>query len=75
MASRRCCKRRTNIVVTGEAGTVREAVDEADRTRPDVVVMDVQLADGSGIEATREIRADHPKTAVVMLTSRRWILR
>src|ERR671910_2037586 len=69
MASRRCCKRRTDIVVTGEAGTVREAVDEADRTRPDVVIMDVRLADGSGIEATREIRADHPKTAVVMLTS------
>jgi len=58
-----------DIVVSGEAGTVREAVDEADRTRPDVVVMDVQLADGSGIEATREIRTDHPKTAVVMLTS------
>ena len=58
-----------DIIVTGEAGTVREAVDEAERTRPDVVVMDVRLADGSGIEATREIRADHPKTAVVMLTS------
>ena len=58
-----------DIVVTAEAGTVREAIDEADRTRPDVVVMDVRLADGSGIEATREIRARHPKTAVVMLTS------
>ena len=58
-----------DIVVSGEAGTVREAVDEADRTRPDVVVMDVRLADGSGIEATREIRAKHPKTRVVMLTS------
>jgi len=58
-----------DIVVSGEAGTVREAVDEADRTRPDVVVMDVRLADGSGIEATREIRANHPKTRVVMLTS------
>ncbi len=58
-----------DIVVTAEAGSVREAVDEADRTRPDVVVMDVRLADGSGIEATREIRAKHPKTAVVMLTS------
>ena len=46
-----------DIVVTGEAGSVREAIDEADRTRPDVVVMDVRLADGSGIEATREIRA------------------
>jgi two-component system, NarL family, response regulator DevR len=51
-----------DIIVTAEAGSVREAVDEADRTRPDVVVMDVRLADGSGIEATREIRANHPST-------------
>jgi two-component system response regulator DevR len=58
-----------DIIVTGEAGSVREAIDEADRTRPDVVVMDVRLADGSGIEATREIRAKHDKTAVIMLTS------
>src|SRR6186997_3465698 len=58
-----------DIVVTAEAGSVREAVDEADRTRPDVVVMDVRLADGSGIEATRQIRADHPETKVLMLTS------
>lgn len=58
-----------DIVVSGEAGSVREAIDEADRTRPDVVVMDVRLIDGSGIEATREIRARHPKTKVVMLTS------
>ena len=49
-----------DIVVTAQAGTVREAVDEADRARPDVVVMDVRLADGSGIEATREIRAEPP---------------
>jgi DNA-binding NarL/FixJ family response regulator len=58
-----------DIVVTAEAGSVREAIDEADRARPDVVVMDVRLADGSGIEATREILARHPKTRVVMLTS------
>jgi DNA-binding NarL/FixJ family response regulator len=58
-----------DIVVTTEAGTVREAIDETDRTRPDVVVMDVRLADGSGIEATREIRAKHPDTRVLMLTS------
>ena len=58
-----------DIIVTGEAGSVREAIDEADRTRPDVVVMDVRLADGSGIEATREIRAKHENTAVIMLTS------
>ena len=58
-----------DIVVSAEAGTVREAIDEADRARPDVVVMDVRLADGSGIEATREIRATHPATRVLMLTS------
>jgi DNA-binding NarL/FixJ family response regulator len=58
-----------DIVVTSEAGTVQEAVDEAARTTPDVVVMDVRLADGSGIEATREIRANHPATRVLMLTS------
>jgi two-component system, NarL family, response regulator DevR len=58
-----------DIVVTSEAGSVSEAVDEADRTRPDVIVMDVRLSDGSGIEATREIRAKHPQTRVLMLTS------
>ena len=58
-----------DIVVTTEAGSVREAVDEAARTRPDVVVMDVRLSDGSGIEATREIRANRPETKVLMLTS------
>jgi DNA-binding NarL/FixJ family response regulator len=58
-----------DIVVTSEAGSVRDAVDEAARTRPDVIVMDVRLSDGSGIEATREIRAARPETKVLMLTS------
>jgi DNA-binding NarL/FixJ family response regulator len=58
-----------DIVVTTEAGTVRDAIDEAARTRPDVIVMDVRLSDGSGIEATREIRAARPATKVLMLTS------
>jgi DNA-binding NarL/FixJ family response regulator len=58
-----------DLVVTAEAVSVRDAIDEAKRARPDVVVMDVRLADGSGIEATREIRAKHPATRVLMLTS------
>jgi two-component system response regulator DevR len=58
-----------DIVVCGEAGTVKEAVAIAERALPDVVVMDVQLEDGSGIEATREIRARRPATQVIMLTS------
>ncbi len=58
-----------DIVVAGEAGTVRDAFEEAARARPDIVVMDIRLADGSGIEATREIRAKRPQIQVLMLTS------
>jgi two-component system, NarL family, response regulator DevR len=58
-----------DMTVVAEAGTVAEAIAQAERTKPDVVVMDVRLADGSGIEATREIRAKHEKTQVLMLTS------
>ncbi len=49
------------------AGTVGDAIVQANRVKPDVIVMDVRLADGSGIEATREIRAQRPETKVLML--------
>jgi two-component system response regulator DevR len=58
-----------DIVVAGEAGGVREAVEVAASVRPDIVIMDVRLEDGSGIEATREIRTARPDTKVIMLTS------
>src|SRR5437763_3883343 len=58
-----------DLVVVAEAGSVKEALLQADRTKPDVIVMDVRLADGSGIEATREIRAVRPQTQVLMLTT------
>jgi two-component system, NarL family, response regulator DevR len=58
-----------DIVVAAEAATAREAVAVAERTQPDVVVMDVRLPDGSGIEATRDIRANRPAIQVLMLTS------
>jgi two-component system, NarL family, response regulator DevR len=61
--------RSDDIVVCAEAGTVRDAVAEAERALPDVIVMDVRLQDGSGIEATRDIRARRPATQVLMLTS------
>ena len=49
-----------DIVVTGEAGTVREAVDEADRTRPDVVVMDVRMRRANRDRTVRLTVADLP---------------
>ncbi|CAN5564027.1 response regulator transcription factor [soil metagenome] len=61
--------RRAGFEVVAQAGTVREAIAEAARFEPDVVVMDVRLPDGTGIEACREIRAARPETRVVMLTS------
>jgi len=61
--------RREGFQVVAEAGGVVEALEQARRFQPDIVVMDVRLPDGSGIEACREIRAELPGTRVVMLTS------
>jgi two-component system response regulator DevR len=55
--------------VVGEGSTAAEAVSMADALHPDVVVLDVRLPDGSGVEACREIRARRPETRVIMLTS------
>jgi two-component system, NarL family, response regulator DevR len=58
-----------DIAVVAEAGSVRDALVHARGSKPDVIVMDVVLGDGSGVEATRQIRAERPQTQVIMLTS------
>ncbi|MGB9723738.1 MAG: response regulator [Chloroflexia bacterium] len=62
-------ERYPHLQVVGEAGSAEEAVAEAVRKHPDVVVMDVRLPGRSGVEACREIRARLPDTRVIMLTS------
>jgi DNA-binding NarL/FixJ family response regulator len=62
-------EQRPNLTVVGEAGTVRQATARAQALQPDVIVMDVQLPDGTGIEACRSIKAELPATKVLMLTS------
>ena len=62
-------RRRPNLTVVGEAETVASAIEQARRMKPDVVIMDLRLPDGSGVEACREIRAQRPETKVIMLTS------
>lgn len=57
------------LLVVAEAGTTAEAIETAARAKPDVVVMDVRLPDGSGVEACRTIREARPETKVIMLTS------
>ncbi len=61
--------RRQGISVVAEAGSVAEAIQEAASAEPDVVIMDVRLPDGSGVEACREIRQTRPEVKVIMLTS------
>jgi DNA-binding NarL/FixJ family response regulator len=61
--------RRPGMRVVAEAGTVAQAIEVARREKPDVVVMDVRLPDGSGVEACREIRSELPGTRMIMLTS------
>lgn len=58
-----------DLTVVGEAGTVEEAIRRVGFDEPDIVLMDVRLPDGSGVEACREIRARWPEINVLMLTS------
>jgi DNA-binding NarL/FixJ family response regulator len=57
------------ITVVGEAASAREAIAEAARLVPDVVLLDLRLPDGDGVEVCRTIRAAHPGCRVVMLTA------
>lgn len=62
-------ERQADIRVVGEAGTVREAVSQAKRLAPDVVVLDIRLPGGSGLDACRQIKAERPDTRIIILTS------
>ena len=58
-----------DIEVVGEAGRQSEALARIPASKPDVVLLDVRLPDGDGIEICREIRSSSPDTACLMLTS------
>jgi len=58
-----------DMTVVGEAGSVEEGVRRVGFDDPDVVVLDVRLPDGSGVEACRDIRERFPGVKVLMLTS------
>ena len=58
----------SDIDVVGQAGSVKEAVDMVLDLRPDIVLMDFGLPDGSGAEAARAILKEYPECKVIFLT-------
>jgi len=62
-------ERHSQFEVIAEASTAREAVERVKQYSPDVVVMDIRLPGGSGIEACEEITENYPDSKVIMLTS------
>jgi len=60
----------TLIEIVGEADTALQAIDQAARLRPDVVLMDLVTPDLSGSDATRRIKAIHPDVRVLILSLR-----
>lgn len=57
-----------DMEIIGEAGNGREAVELADKLKPDLVVMDVAMPELNGIEATRRIAESSPRTRVLALS-------
>jgi len=62
-------ERQPGFTVVDEAGNAKEAVQKALQHRPEVVVLDIRLPGGSGIDACREIVTAAPEVKVIMLTS------
>jgi NarL family two-component system response regulator LiaR len=58
-----------DVEIVGEAENGAQAVALSKAVRPDVVVMDIRMPELDGIEATRLIKADHPRTGVLLLTA------
>lgn len=69
MGLRGLLERNSGFTVIGEAGSADEAIEKALELPVDVIVMDVRMPNGSGIEACRAIREAKPDVKVIMLTS------
>jgi len=67
--TRELLEREEDLEVVAEAGDGEEAVQLAASQRPDVAIMDISMPKLNGIEATKQIKAIHPATAVLVLTA------
>ena len=64
----RAFERHEDFVVVGEAGSVAEGLEKVAATKPSVVVTDVRLPDGTGLDLVRSLRKDSPEMGIVVLT-------
>ena len=58
----------SDIEVVGFAGSVKEAVETAHTVKPDIILMDFAMPDGTGAEATQRILKEHPECRIIFLT-------
>jgi len=65
---RRAFEREKDMSVVGEAASVAEALAAATHFDPDVLVVDVRLPDGSGLDVVKQVRASRPSVGIVVLT-------
>lgn len=62
-------ERNAEMKVVGEASTVQEAISQTEALAPDVVVLDIRMPGGDGLQACHEIKKCRPSTKIIVLTS------
>lgn len=63
------CMAESDIEIVGEAGTAAQARARISATRPDVVLLDMRLPDGNGIDVCRDVRSENPDIRCIILTA------
>ncbi len=58
-----------DVEIVGQAGTVAETISAIEKLQPDVVILDIRLPDGSGIDVLQTIKQDGPAPVVIVLTN------
>jgi DNA-binding NarL/FixJ family response regulator len=69
IAAKAVLRRLTEFELAGEASSAHEAIELVDRLHPELVLMDINMPQMNGIEATRLILASHPETVVILCST------